>query len=481
LPPDPNFVRQQIFPSYQAFKEELNAIAATTDATQRAARLDTLWNSLRSAGQVPYAQGSNYAFLYRGNVSSAAFPGDHNSWQPGGATAVQLPGTNLWYREGTLPDDARVDYKIVLNGGSWIEDPANPLKMWSGFGPNSELRMPEYSYPIETIRRANAARGTLSGNSRITSANLGYQVQYRVYTPAGYTSQQLADLPTIYVTDGHEYAADHMGSLVALLDNLIDDRTLSPAIAVFIDPRDPNNLGTNRRITEYNMNPKFADFIADELVSTIDAAFRTSSEAEDRVILGTSMGGLNSAYFGATQSDVFQKIGIQSPAFSYNSSIYDLYNSPSSSPIEIYMTAGTINDGNGGRTMAPILQRNGYDYTFVEANEGHSWGNWRGELGNMLISLIGSPEHLTGDYNRDGLVDSSDYLVWRKTLGREVLLGVGADGNTNGVVDPDDYLIWKNHFGSAAAVGQGGREVPEPASCCFLPPGLLLLFAVRKP
>ena len=83
-----------------------------------------------------------------------------------------------------------------------------------------------------------------------------------------------------------------MGSLAAVLDNLIDDRTLRPAIAVFIDPRDPNNLGNNRRINEYNMNPQFADFVADELVPAIDAAYRTSPNADDRVILGTSMGGL---------------------------------------------------------------------------------------------------------------------------------------------------------------------------------------------
>ena len=54
---------------------------------------------------------------------------------------------------------------------------------------------------------------------------------------------------------------------------------------------------------------------------------------------------------------------------------------------------------------------NGYNYTYVEANEGHSWGNWRGQLGNMLVSLIGSPPHATGDYTRDGIVDAADYAL----------------------------------------------------------------------
>jgi enterochelin esterase family protein len=482
LPPDPNYVRHQIFPSYQAFTDELNAIAATTDPAQRLARLDTLWNNLRTAGQVPYAQGDNFTFLYRGAASNVAFPGDHNNWQPSSAPAVRLAGTDLWYREGTLPDDARVDYKIVLNGGNWILDPVNPLQMWSGFGPNSELRMPDYLYPLETIRSPNAARGTLTANTRVTSANLGYQVQYRVYTPAGYVGDQLDNLPVIYVTDGHEYLPDHMGSLTAVLDNLINDRTLRPSIAVFIDPRDPNNLNNNRRIDEYNMNPQFARFVADELVPAIDAAYRTSPNADDRVILGTSLGGLNSAYFGATQSDVFRKIAIQSPAFWFNSSIYGLYDQAPQAPLQIFMTAGTINDGNGGPTMEEILDRNDYNYAYVEANEGHSWGNWRGQLGNLLVSLIGSPPHSTGDYTRDGIVDAADYVYWRKFLGQQVILGAGADGNRNGLVDPDDYTVWQYHFGDSHPIDQeAAMPVPEPVCGYMLSTGMLLLIAARKP
>src|SRR5688572_15804371 len=132
-PPDPNFVRQPVFDSYQAFKDELAAISGTSDGTARQARLNTLWDTLRAAGQVPYAQDNRFALLYRGSASSVAFPGDHNNWQPSGGPATQLAGTDLWIREGTLATDARVDYKIVLNAGTWILDPVNSLQMWSGF------------------------------------------------------------------------------------------------------------------------------------------------------------------------------------------------------------------------------------------------------------------------------------------------------------------------------------------------------------
>ncbi len=485
-PPDPNYVRQEVFPSYQAFKDELNAIAATSDATARNVRLNSLWSTLQGAGQVPYAQDNRYALLYRGSASSVAFPGDHNSWSANASPATQLAGTNLWLREGMLPTDARVDYKIVLNGNSWILDPVNSLQMWSGFGPNSELRMPNYEYPHETIRRLDAARGALGANVRVSSANLGYQVQYRVYTPAGYTPQQLANLPVVYVTDGHEYAADHMGSLVAVLDNLIDDGTLRPTIAVFIDPRDPNNLGNNRRLSEYNSNPKFTGFVSDELVPAIDAAFRTSTVADDRVILGTSMGGLIAAYFGATESDTFRKIAIQSPAFAQNPSIYGLYDQSPQAPLEIYMTAGTINDGSGGTNMNSILAANGYDYTFLQANQGHSWGNWRGELAEMLVALVGPPPQGLGDFNDDGLVDAADFTLWRDTLGQNTTRGFGADGNSNGSVDQADHEVWRQHFGKdyRSGGGQNGsasrsRVVPEPSAGCLLSIGAVAAMVGR--
>jgi enterochelin esterase-like enzyme len=478
-PPDPDYVRQPLFASYDAFKGELQAIVDVSDATERQSQLDGFWDTLKDAGQVPYAQGDRYAFLYRGSQNSVGWRGDFNGW--GVSSGTKYAGTDLWIREGTLPDDGRVDYKIFADN-NWLLDPANPLQVWSGFGPNSELRMPEYEYPIETIRREGSAPGALSGNIRMHSDSLAYDVQYRVYTPAGYTAEDLADLSVVYVTDGHEYAADHLGSLVAVMDNLIDDGSIRPALAVFIDPRNPDNLGENRRINEYNMNPQFADFVTDELVPAIDAGYRTSDDAASRVILGTSLGGLNSAYFGAARRDTFAKIAIQSPAFSFNPSIYSLYQNADPGDIEIFMTAGTINDGSGGPTMATILANKNYDYTYEEANEGHSWGNWRARLGDMLIALVGPPEPLPGDANGDSVVDGLDYLIWAQNFGDDPANdppGSPANGDLNddGRVDGLDYVLWAGSYGAGAAV-----SVPEPGLAGLLVTGLaiVMLMPVRR-
>ncbi len=80
---------------------------------------------------------------------------------------------------------------------------------------------------------------------------------------------------------------------------------------------------------------------------------------------------------------------------------------------------------------------------------------------NFVVTAPG----LSGDYNRNGAVDSADYVIWRKTLG---LVGDGrpADGNGNGRIDPDDYNVWRANFGgmSGSAAGNLATTVAEPAS-----------------
>ncbi|HEX4414774.1 MAG TPA: hypothetical protein VH107_14160 [Lacipirellulaceae bacterium] len=71
---------------------------------------------------------------------------------------------------------------------------------------------------------------------------------------------------------------------------------------------------------------------------------------------------------------------------------------------------------------------------------------------------------VAGDYNRDGVVDMRDYIVWRNEAGQSVLQYSDADGDGNGVVDTNDYAIWRAQFGQTAASGVSNAAVPEPAT-----------------
>ena len=382
-----------LFDSYIAFKDSLTTLTQIADATERDEKLSALWDSLRAHQQIPFKHGASVAFLYRGSGTRIQVAGDFNGWNPNAGTASLMAPSNVWIREETFPEDARLDYKIVRNGNDWILDPANPLRQRGGFGDNSELRMPAYVPSPWVERRAGTLQGSYSLVNTIASASLGYTVNYRVYLPAGYEGERLSDLPVIYVTDGHEYADDLIGSMRIVLDNLIADGEIVPVIAVFIDPRVGGN---NLRGSQYVENPQFAAFVADELVPVIDATYRTDPRRYARAILGTSLGGLNSAYFAAERTDTFYLIGIQSPAFHAGNDIYDLYRDEPVRDVRIHMSWGTIFDvGDAGEVMAGILSEKGYQFETVILNEGHSWGSWRATLDDMLVYFWGAQSNVS--------------------------------------------------------------------------------------
>jgi hypothetical protein len=86
---------------------------------------------------------------------------------------------------------------------------------------------------------------------------------------------------------------------------------------------------------------------------------------------------------------------------------------------------------------------------------------------------------VTGDYNKNGIVDAADYIVWRKTLGQSGS-GLAADGNGNNSIDAADYTVWRTHFGSASAATVGmAINVPEPSAYLYLAGTVYLIGTIR--
>jgi hypothetical protein len=94
--------------------------------------------------------------------------------------------------------------------------------------------------------------------------------------------------------------------------------------------------------------------------------------------------------------------------------------------------------------------------------------------------LTVGPPILAGDYNNDGIVDSADYVVWKKNIGQP---SQTLPNDTTGViVGQAQYNLWRSNFGSTTAVPGSGaveiaRAIPEPSSVALLALGMTALAA----
>jgi len=233
---------------------------------------------------------------------------------------------------------------------------------------------------------AAASEGLLGDNQRIYSSQLGYQLQYRIYRPAGITAA--SELPTLYVTDGQMYLAN--GNFKAILDEAIGSGMIEPLVVVFIDSRNPDKLDENRRTSEFMCNAKYAGFFANELIPTISREQPVSPSRGKRVILGVSFGGLNAACFGLALSELFSGIAMQSPASGKHLDVVrELYEEREPLPLKVFISVGSRNDNTGAvKRFDKTLENKGYDVTFVKVRGTHDWKNWTPLIDDVLLTFF---------------------------------------------------------------------------------------------
>nr|MCU0369324.1 alpha/beta hydrolase-fold protein [Cyclobacteriaceae bacterium] len=177
------------------------------------------------------------------------------------------------------------------------------------------------------------------------------------------------------------------------LDNLIEYKIITPIIVILVDHREPINRANNRRMQELGMNPKYLEFFTKEFIPSIEPSYPILTDPVGRGILGASMGGLTATYFTFTRPDIFGLAGVQSPAYYIRPQIYTLCANPADPKLRISLTAGSIFDtSTESRKMKDILSANTCEYHYREVNEGHSWGNWKRLIDDVLVDLYAIKE-----------------------------------------------------------------------------------------
>ena len=89
-----------------------------------------------------------------------------------------------------------------------------------------------------------------------------------------------------------------------------------------------------------------------------------------------------------------------------------------------------------------------------------------------------APSGLAGDYNGDGVVDATDYAVWRENFGGEA--GTLANDVDGGRIGLNQYNTWLASFGRTEGADAASFPTPEPSACLM---GMMALFLqiTRKP
>jgi len=221
--------------SQTGFLNFLTYINSISDPVRKVEVADSFVNANRTTG-IPIKEGNMAVFLYNSPANYMQIAGDFTNWSAS-VTMNKISNTNLFYYFRTFEMNARVDYKLVVNGSNWILDPLNPRQCPGGFGPNSELAMPAFVQPWEITRRPGLPAGQLLAFS-ISSTNTNSSFNYYVYLPHGYDSNSTKRYPVVYIQDGSDYLS--LAQAATILDNAIDSGKIESVIGIFVRPNNRN-------------------------------------------------------------------------------------------------------------------------------------------------------------------------------------------------------------------------------------------------
>jgi enterochelin esterase family protein len=233
-----------------------------------------------------------------------------------------------------------------------------------------------------------------------------------VYTPPGY-DLSTSRFPVMYLQHGYgedEAGWSEQGHENFILDNLIAAHKAVPMIIVnenglpgsSFQPPVPAGAGSKpppvALLARYFMNEPYTAFdrvISHDLISFIDANFRTVADREHRAIAGLSMGGAQALRIGLNHPDQFAYIGAFSPAIDITDTTKD-YDGRLASPEKLNQQLRLLWIGIGSDDFLrePVqeshatLEKAGIKHVWVESSGAHVWTVWRKYLADFAPRLF---------------------------------------------------------------------------------------------
>lgn len=319
-----------------------------------------------------------------------------------GGELQRVPGTNTFYTSLSLPDDGRATYNFLVDGDEHASyDPEHSHHDPFGramYDPMQSLvELPKAPPQPSMQPHASTAPGALYRHT-VSGPEPQQKRPLFVYTPPGY-SPTGSTYPLLVAFDGE--GAVSAFSLPIILDELIAARRIPPVVALLV--------GSGDRSTELKPNPRFADFVALDLVPWVRAHYHATADPRRTVISGISLGGLGAMYAGLRHPEVYGNVLSQSGSFWWAADEHDVEQTARElatmprQPLRVWMEVGSMEISNlrpettmlaANRHLRDVLQARGYDISYREFDGDHAFPCWRGTIADGIAALMGTPPEL---------------------------------------------------------------------------------------
>lgn len=416
-------------PTLQRLQQQLNNATNQTEKTQL---LQDFWQTIAERGtpliesltKPSNGQQVKMTFLWRAarhNVRLIGGPANDHIW------LTRLPDSDVWFKSFDVPNDTRLSYQFAPDIPTLALAEDNPLAQRQQrlallstltadpLNRNAFPQMLDKPLPPDQRYSLVVLKPTVLENYLMISKEnpIGNRLTLTPYSDATQTftrrvwlyrppsdplsnqGQNGNNAIVLYFFDGQEYV--ERAGIPQILDNLINAHRLPPVYAVFID-----NPDRTARSNQLPGNEKFAEFIAQQLVPWSHQQLAITTDKVDNVLIGSSYGGLASAFIAGHYPQVFDRVIALSGSFWWHpdgkeeNAIAHFFADSATKNIRFFLAAGrfetarnnelSILDSN--QQLFEVLEEKGYDVEFRLYSSGHDYAMWQQELLDGLLFLI---------------------------------------------------------------------------------------------
>lgn len=237
----------------------------------------------------------------------------------------------------------------------------------------------------------------------IDSRYLQEKRSVRVSLPPSYDAGRT--YPVWYGQDGEELF--NFGRIVTQANPLMAEGALEPFLIVGVD------ADRARRREEYHPGgsrfESYCRFFAEELVPAVEQAYPAGTTADERVLLGDSLGGAVSLHLALDRPTLSRRVISFSGAF-YPQTRERIQEEMDLSWLSLYQTIGlgetAFRTSEGvydfvemNRIARRLLEERGADVTYVEQEGEHVWGTWQRQIPGALRHFAGMPPAAGGRHD----------------------------------------------------------------------------------